>query len=334
MPRNRYYSGPVSDHFDGTRFFVPGHPPPISALEFLQWKLSLRAARWPPALAPPPQDRPPARVKAGALRVSCVGHATVLIQTRGLNILVDPVWSQRVSPFNFAGPKRIMPPGIAFDDLPPLDAILLSHNHYDHLDLSTLSALARRGGAPVLTPLGNDTILRRHDPAIRAQTFDWGDSVALSPQVSLHFEPCYHWSARGARDRRMALWCAFVLRTPDGAVYHIADTAYGAGAIFKQARAKHGPIRLAILPIGAYEPRRYMRDQHVNPAEAVQIFEDCGAAFALAHHWGTFQLTDEAQDAPPQALAAALAARAIAPERFAVRRPGEFFDAPAIVPAI
>ena len=328
MPRNPYYSGPVSDHFDGTRFFIEGHPLPITAREFLQWKLRFGAARWPQSLPAPPRDKPPVRVEGSALRVSYVGHATLLLQTRGLNILIDPVWSDRVSPFTFAGPRRTMPPGIAFDDLPKLDAILLSHNHYDHLDTRTLSALARRGDAPVLTPLGNDTILRRHDPVIRARAFDWGESVDLSPDVSLCFEPCYHWSARGAQDRRMALWCAFVLRTPDGAVYHIADTAYGAGAIFKEAREKHGPIRLAILPIGAYEPRRFMRHQHVNPGEAVRIFEDCGAANALAHHWGTFQLTDEAQDAPPRALAEALKARGIAPDRFVTRLPGEVYEAP------
>ncbi len=330
MARNPYYSGPVSDHFDGTRFFIAGHPLPITGLEFLQWKLRFGATRWPRAVDAPPQDKPPARVGDGALRVSYAGHASLLIQTRGVNILVDPVWSQRPSPLTFAGPVRVQPPGIAFDNLPQLDAILLSHNHYDHLDTRTLSALARRFDAPVLTPLGNDTILKRHDPAIRAQAFDWGASVELAPGVAVHFEPSYHWSARGTRDRRMALWCAFVIRTPDGAIYHIADTAYGTGAIFRQAREKHGPVRLAILPIGAYEPRRFMQNQHVNPAEAVQIFSDCGAAHALAHHWGTFQLTDEPCDAPPRALAAALAAAGIAPGRFVTRRPGEVFDVPFI----
>lgn len=330
MPRNPYYSGPVSDHFDGARFCIAGHPLPITAFEFLQWKLRFGAARWPRAVPAAPPDRPPARVEGGALRVSYIGHATVLIQTRGVNILIDPVWSQRPSPISFAGPKRAQPPGVAMDDLPKLDAILLSHNHYDHLDTATLSALARRDTAPVLTPLGNDAILKRHDPAIRAQAFDWGASVTLAQGVSVHFEPSYHWSARTMRDRRMALWCAFVIRTPDGAVYHIADTAYGEGVIFRNTRAKHGPIRLAILPIGAYEPRRFMRNQHVNPAEAVQIFQDCGAAYALAHHWGTFQLTDEPQDAPPRALATALAAAGIAPRRFQTRRPGEVFEVPTI----
>ena len=126
MPRNPYYSGPVSDHFDGTRFFIEGHPLPITAREFLQWKLRFGAARWPQSLPAPPRDKPPVRVEGSALRVSYVGHATLLLQTRGLNILIDPVWSDRVSPFTFAGPRRTMPPGIAFDDLPKLDAILLS----------------------------------------------------------------------------------------------------------------------------------------------------------------------------------------------------------------
>lgn len=330
MARNPYYSGPVSDHFDGTRFFIPGHPEPISFRDLLKWRLSSGKAVWPRHAVTLPQDRPPPRVAGCALRVSYIGHASMLVQTRGLNILLDPIFAERASPTRLAGPRRAQPPGIAFADLPEIDVILVSHNHYDHLDVATLKNLAQRFAAPVLTPLGNDAIMRKASSAIEAQAHDWGAAVEIGAGVSVHFEPAYHWSARGAFDRRMALWCAFVLRTPDGAIYFVGDTAYGAGGIFADVPQQHGPVRLAILPIGAYAPRRYMRHQHVNPAESVQIFEDCGAAHALAHHWGTFQLTDEAQDAPPQALAQALAARGIAPERFVTRLPGQVFDVPPI----
>ncbi len=286
-------------------------------------------AQWPRSVANPPLLAPPAnRIEGHKLRVTFIGHATVLIQTQGLNILVDPVYSDRASPFSFAGPKRVTEPGIPYEDLPLLDAILVTHNHYDHLDLATLSYLAARRPCPVLTPLGNDLIMKNHDPAIKAQAYDWGACAPLSADAAVHFEPCYHWSARWLNDRRMALWAAFVIETPAGNIYHIGDTGYAKGEIFRAMRVKHGPFRLAILPIGAYEPRWFMRDHHVNPEESVAIFEDCGASFAMAHHWGTFQLTHEAIDEPPKRLAIALERAKIPAEHFQVKQPGEFFDVP------
>jgi L-ascorbate metabolism protein UlaG (beta-lactamase superfamily) len=210
--------------------------------------------------------------------------------------------------------------------MPPIDAILVSHNHYDHLDLRTLSRFARHGAPRILTPLGNDAIIRRHDPRLPAEAYDWGARIEIAAGVAVHNEPCYHWSARWLNDRRKALWCAFAIETPAGRIYHVADTAWGDGALFAAARKKHGDFRLAILPIGSYEPRWFMREHHVDPHESVRIFETCGARQALAHHWGTFQLTDEAIDAPVKALGKALDARGIPRERFAVRRPGETLE--------
>ncbi len=329
MPQNPYYTGPASDHFDGTRFFVPGVPSDKTRGDLLRF-LTNRGARaaWPKHLANPPHEPPAARIEGKALRVTAIGHATVLIQTQGLNLLVDPVFSTRASPASFAGPKRVNAPGLALDELPMLDAILVTHNHYDHLDLASLSHLARHRPCPVLTPLGNDVIMRKHNPAIKAQAFDWGDSAALPNGVAVHFEPCYHWSARGISDRRMALWAAFVIETPGGLIYHIGDTGYAKGEVFRAMRVKYGPMRLAILPIGAYEPRWFMRDHHVDPEEAVAIFQDCGASHGLAHHWGTFQLTHEAIDEPPKRLAIALERAGIQAEFFQVKRPGQYFDVP------
>jgi L-ascorbate metabolism protein UlaG (beta-lactamase superfamily) len=327
MPRNIYYNGPKSDHFDGERFFIRGITRDKTRGEFLRWRLRRGAkAKWPKRAASPFRDHPPERVEGSTLRVSYVGHASVLIQTRGLNILIDPVWAERASPLKWAGPKRVNAPGISLENLPKLDAVLVSHNHYDHLDLVTLSKLAKMHAPRVLTPLGNDVIMRRHDKHIDAEAFDWGARVPLNGEVAVHFEPAYHWSARGLRDRRMALWCAFVIETPDGAIYHIADTGWGDGAIFSAAREKHGDIRLAILPIGAYEPRWFMRDQHVNPEESLRVFQLCGARRAMAHHWGTFQLTDEAIDEPPRALREAMKAAGVADELFRVCRPGEAIE--------
>ena len=322
----RYHEGPVSDHFDGLRFFDEHGMPPKPPRDLLRWWMSNGKSKWPASVPSAHSDTPPARVEGTGWRICFVGHASLLLQTAGLNMLIDPVWSQRVSPVAFAGPKRVNEPGIAFDRLPPIDVVLLSHNHYDHLDLATLSRLASVHRPRVITPLGNDTIMRTHDPAIRVDTYDWGDRVALSPQVAVTLAPMRHWSARHVFDRNKALWAAFVIETLAGRIYHVADSGYGEGHHFRTARDRYGPFRLAILPIGAYEPRWFMRDQHMNPQDAVQAFLDCGAELALAHHYGTFQLTDEAIDEPPRALAEACAQAEIAEERFRVLAPGQVWE--------
>ncbi len=326
MARNRYYEGPPSDHFDGERFFIPGRTVDKTWRDLLRWRRENKREVWPENALPSFVDVPPARVEGSRLRVSYVGHASFLIQTQGINILVDPVWSERASPFAWAGPRRAAPPGVAFETLPKLDAVLVTHNHYDHLDAPTLSRLARAHAPRVITPLGNDAIMRAHDRDIDAEAYDWGARVPLNGAVAVHLEPAYHWSARWLGDRRMALWCAFVIETPDGAIYCIGDTGWGDGAIFSAVRQKHGDIRLALLPIGAYEPRWFMRDQHVNPEEALRIFQICGARQALAHHWGVFQLTDEAIDAPPRALREAMAREGVDAAHFRILRPGEALD--------
>jgi L-ascorbate metabolism protein UlaG (beta-lactamase superfamily) len=238
-------------------------------------------------------------------------------------VLLDPVWSERASPFRFAGPKRVNDPGIAFADLPPIDVVLVSHAHYDHLDLATLSRLAAVHRPRVIAPFGNDTIMRNHDPAIAAKAYDWHDRVEIDARVAVTLVPTRHWSARNLSDRNMSLWASFVIEAPGVGIYFVGDSSYGDGHHFRDARERHGPFNLAILPIGAYEPRWFMSDQHMNPAESVQAFIDCGAELALAHHYGTFQLTDEPIDAPLVALAEALKAAAIPAERFGALLPGQ-----------
>jgi L-ascorbate metabolism protein UlaG (beta-lactamase superfamily) len=201
--------------------------------------------------------------------------------------------------------------------------VLVTHGHYDHLDVITLSRLVAAHRPRIITPLGNDTIMRNHDPAIAAEAYDWGDRVDLGSGVAVTLVPTRHWSARSLSDRNMSLWASFVIETPHGRIYFVGDSAYGDGRNFREARERHGPFKLALLPIGAYEPRWFMQDQHMNPAESVQAFLDCGAEFALGHHYGTFQLTDEAIDAPTVALAEALKAARISPERFRALQPGE-----------
>jgi L-ascorbate metabolism protein UlaG (beta-lactamase superfamily) len=326
---SRYYTGPVTDHFDGERFFDPLGVPLRGRGDLFRWFIERRwkgtSAKWP-AWAPSPfADHPPQRVEGAALRVTYIGHASFLIQTAGLNILLDPVWSERASPFSFIGPKRVNDPGVAFADLPPIDVVLVTHGHYDHLDVRTLSQLASAHRPRVITPLGNDAIMRNHNPAIAAEGFDWQDRIDLGG-AAVTLVPTRHWSARNLSDRNMSLWASFVIDAPCGRIYFVGDSGYGGGQYFREVNRRHGPLKLAILPIGAYEPRWFMREQHMNPAEAVQALSDCGAEFALAHHYGTFQLTDEAIDAPVTTLADALQSAGIPAARFRALRPGEVWQ--------
>jgi L-ascorbate metabolism protein UlaG (beta-lactamase superfamily) len=240
-----------------------------------------------------------------------------------LNILVDPVWSARASPVSWAGPRRVTAPGIAFENLPPIDAVLVTHNHYDHLDIGTLRRVWRRHRPRIVAPLGNDAVIARQAPDIAVAAHDWYETIALGDGVSVTLHPAHHWSARFLRDRRMALWCGFVLKTPAGVIYIAGDTGYGDGAIFRDVIARHGAPDVAILPIGAYEPRWFMQGQHTNPDEAVRIMLDTGAAQALGVHWGTFNLTDEPRLQPPQFLQSALAAHGVAADRFIALAPGD-----------
>ncbi|MBR0821031.1 MBL fold metallo-hydrolase [Bradyrhizobium liaoningense] len=328
ISRMKNYDGPVSDHFDGLHFFDPDGAPPRALGEVFRWQFGGGRKRetWPEWVPNSHADTPPARVEGDKVRLSFVGHASWLIQGGGLNILVDPVWSMRVSPVGWAGPKRHNDPGIAFEKLPKVDVVLVSHGHYDHLDIATLSRLTRNFVPRVVTPLGNDATMRSSDSTIKAEAFDWHDRVELGGGIAVTLVPTRHWTARGMFDRNKALWASFVLETPAGKIYVVCDSGYGDGTHFRRVAEKHGPLRLAILPIGAYEPRWFMRDQHMNPEDAVKALADCGAQAALGHHHGTFQLTDEAIDAPAKALVEALDAAKIPQERFVAMKPGQVVE--------
>lgn len=331
MAANKYYSGPISDHFDGTHFFNPNGEDPEGLLNLLRWQLGGGRVDWPAVFASPlPQAMPETSISGERLVVTMVGHASLLIQVAGLNILTDPVWSDRASPVSFAGPKRVNPPGIRIGDLPPIDVVLVTHNHYDHLDLETLWVLQGRDKPQFITPLGNDAIIRSHVPDATITVMDWDGRENIMPDVTFHCEPCHHWSARGMGDRRMALWAAFVIETPAGKIYHIGDTGFHQGINYRAAKEKHGGFRLANLPFGAYEPRWFMKAQHQNPEEAVEGMLFCGAASVAGHHWGTFQLTNEGIEEPVAALYAALDAQRISRDRFRPLRPGEVFEVPAV----
>ena len=321
-----YYRGPAGNHFDGERFFNPDAAPPTRSRSnmFSRWAGSSERSTWPSRVAVTP-TRPPARVEGDEMRVTWIGHATVLVQTQGLNILTDPIWSNRASPFSFIGPSRVRAPGVRFEDLPPIDLVVVSHNHYDHMDLATLKRLWDRDRPRIVVSLGNDTILRSRD--IASVALDWGGRAAIRPGIEVIVERNHHWSSRWITDRNRALWSAFTIRTPGGNIFFAGDTGWGDGSWVRDA-ANHGPFRLAIIPIGAYEPRDFMRNHHVNPPEAVRIFETLNPIRALGIHWGTFQLTFEPIDDPRRQLAALRRQRGIAPDAFIATEVGETFTVP------
>jgi L-ascorbate metabolism protein UlaG (beta-lactamase superfamily) len=320
---SRYDRGPVSDHFDGTRFFNPGKPMHKGFFQVLKWYATRERQPWPEYSELPGTDKPPERVAGNRLRISFVGHVTLLIQTQGLNILTDPVWSERASPFTWIGPKRVHPPGIRFADLPPIDLVLISHNHYDHLDLATIERLWHRDHPRIITPLGNDTLIHERIPAARVETGDWGEQVTITPALTVHLEPMHHWSARSPWDRNRALWAAFVLATPGGAIYFVGDSGYGDGDNFRAARAKYGSFRLAMLPIGSYDPRWFMADHHMNPEEAVRAWDELGKPPLLPIHYRTFQLADTAYAKPLQDLHTAMEQAAVPSGRIRPLMAGE-----------
>jgi L-ascorbate metabolism protein UlaG (beta-lactamase superfamily) len=305
-----------SDHFDGRRFVNPTGTAgqPFSAVPRL-----LLEPRTPwPARVDEPTRRPPGLAAAGAV-VTFIGHATLLIQTAAGNVLTDPMYSQRAGPLNLLGPRRVRQPAVPFDDLPPISMVLLSHNHYDHCDLRTLRKLAQRFDPLVITPLGNGPIVRSCGIR-RVEELDWWQEAKTS-FLPITLTPAQHFSARGPFDRNRALWGGFLLVADGTHILFAGDTAYA--PFFHDVRQRLGPIDLALLPIGAYEPRWFMQPIHMNPAEAVQAHLDLDASESVGMHFGTFQLTTEGIDEPQRALEEACRARNVPLSRFRTLRPGE-----------
>lgn len=304
-------------HFDGRRFYSPDARQAAGLLDVLRWKLTSRPERSPRFLADVEPAVPPRRVEGGGLRVTLVNHSTVLLQQSGCNLLTDPIWSERPSPVAWAGPRRRRRPGVSWEDLPGIDAVLISHNHYDHLDLPTLRRLAARGGATFVAPARVGTLLRREKIG-PVEELDWGQSLALPP-FTVHCVPAVHFSSRGLFDRNRTLWCGYLIEGPGGLVYFAGDTAFGAH--FAAIRERFGAPRVALLPIGAYEPRWFMSRVHMSPEEAVCAHRILGAGTSIAIHHGTFQLADEGIDAPAKGLAAAAGQ-----ENFRILRNGQFAE--------
>ena len=314
---------------------------PKTLAQVLRWRLQSTLGGLPKApLAPIPTvaaDLDFVHGNVGATQqpaVTWIGHATVLAQLGGLNVLTDPIFSQRASPLGFIGPKRQQPPGVSLRDLPPIDVVLVSHNHYDHLDLASVTALAAQGGGSPLfvVPLGLAAWFRA-EGVDRVIELDWWQSHALHTshgKAELVLVPAQHWSARGINDQMTSLWGGFALFAPDCHFFFAGDTGYSRDFLDmrerfadRQTEAMGGGFDITLLPLGSYEPRWFMQQQHVNVPEAVKIHRDLGAKRSLGVHWGTFALSDEPLDEPPRVLAALRVAEALSEDEFFTLAIGE-----------
>jgi L-ascorbate metabolism protein UlaG (beta-lactamase superfamily) len=306
-------------HFDGKRFHNPDAPQAPGLLEALRWKLTSRPQPSPGFISDVEPSMPPRRVEGSGLRATLVNHSTMLLQQRGSNILTDPIWSERASPLSWIGPRRRRKPGVSWDDLPRIDAVLISHNHYDHLDLPTLRRLAALADSTFIVPAGVGRLLRSENIG-PVHEVDWGGSLPLLG-FTIHCVPALHFSSRGILDRNLSLWCGYLIESQERLVYFAGDTALGRH--FAQIREKFGSPHLALLPIGAYEPRWLMSPVHMGPGEAVRAHEILAARTSIAIHHGTFQLADEGIDTPKRQLIACAQHGS-----FLVLKNGQFIDIP------
>lgn len=297
------YQGPESDHFNGKVFFSYGHAAETSKKDFqrgkmLKWVFTRKHNTWKwrdVASTTTPKER----VVGKELVVTFVNHATLLIQTEGKNILTDPVWSKRVSPFSFVGPARYQSTGVRFEDLPPIDVVLISHNHYDHMDIATLTRIKKKWNPLIFAGLGNASYLAaRGFPEVREM--DWWDSEAIGNGVNIVCAPGQHFSSRALSDRNNTLWCGYIIETPNGHTYFAGDTGYG--EFVGHIKERYSEFRLALLPIGAFRPEWFMGPVHISPEQAVTIYDSLSIQTAIGIHHSTFHLADDGQDEPRERI--------------------------------
>lgn len=311
---------PKSDHYDGDKFFNLEETSDKSFFEVLKWKLTTDAKEWPehvenknfPAPVLDPRDKS---------LLTFINHATYLITLPGLNILTDPVFSERVSPVKFAGPKRVREPGVKFDNLPAIQVVLISHCHYDHLDEESVRRLEEKFHPLFLVPLGEEKRLRGWGVQ-NVKELDWWQEHKVQ-ETTITLTRVQHWSNRHLWDKRETLWGGFFIKSPSAAIYFAGDTGYGNH--FTETKLKIGPPDVALLPIGAYEPRWFMREMHMNPDEAVQAHLDLSSKVSLPMHFGTFQLTDEGIDDPVKDLESAREKKSLPAENFPVLEQGQSY---------
>lgn len=315
------YEGDPNDHFNGTTFENTGDVASKGFMDVLKWYRTREPGEWSELREEEvTYAKPDATAPDSGIVITYVNHSTFLIQTAGLNILTDPVWSERVSPVSFAGPKRFRPPGVRFEDLPEIDLIVISHNHYDHLDIETLRRLNQNFEPLVITSLGVSRYLNE-EGIMNTAEIDWWENYQVSSELTVHSVPAQHFSGRGLYDRDKTLWTGYVLHSGDQKIYFAGDTGYG--EFFKEIGERFAPIDLGLIPIGAYKPRWFMKPMHVNPAEAILVHKDVGAIKSLGMHFGTFPMADDSMNDPQNDLNTALEESNPGPVDFSVAEEGK-----------
>jgi L-ascorbate metabolism protein UlaG (beta-lactamase superfamily) len=315
------YHGPVTDHFDGKKFINPTGVQAKGLKDVWRWMLNRKREPWQLQKSDQRGKRPLDFFKDG-IRITFVNHSTFLIQADGVNILTDPVWSPRTSPFTWAGPKRMREPGLRFEDLPRIHYVLLSHNHYDHLDIKTMHLIhGAHHPEKIITPLGVKSFLDQ-EKVNSSIEMDWWDEVNLNDRIKVQAVPAQHFSGRGMLDRDATLWCGYVLTTTAGKIYFAGDTGYNEKT-FKEIGERNGGFELSIIPIGAYKPRWFMSPIHADPAEAVKIHLDVKSKVSVASHFGTFPLADDGANDPVDDLQEALAKNNLTSQQFLVLKEGK-----------
>lgn len=312
------FSYSKSDHFDGDHFFNPVSNHLKSFWDLMKWKMSSTPEQWPEKVSN--KNHSMRRIMKGEKsNITFINHATFLIQFNDLNVLTDPMYSERASPVSFAGPKRVRDAGLSFESLPKIDVVIISHNHYDHLDLETLKKLDEKFQPLILVPLGDEKLLQ-HEGIKNVKALDWWEEERIK-DIKFTFTPSQHWSARGLWDKNDCLWGSFMIDSGDQKIYFAGDTGYGKH--FLDIKNRLGPPDIAMLPIGAYKPRWFMKFHHMDPNEAVLAHIDLSAKQSIAMHFGTFQMADEGIDDPVRDLNLALEKFKISSDEFLVLDEGE-----------
>jgi L-ascorbate metabolism protein UlaG (beta-lactamase superfamily) len=306
-----------SDHYDGKKFFNQGPFKDKTLVDIMKWQMTADRKKWPKWVENSAQAKLGFAASPNEVNTTFINHATYLMQFQKTNVIVDPVFSKRASPVKFAGPKRVRRPGVELKDLPPIHVVLVTHNHYDHMDIDSLKWLDKKFNPLVLTPLGNKKTMAV--AGIRnIHELDWWESFKTD-ELEITLTPAQHWSARGLNDKREALWGGFFIRAEKLTVFWAGDTGYGQH--FKQIQEKLGSPDLSFQPVGAYEPRWFMKDMHANPSDAMQAHFDLKTKMSVGMHFGTFQLTDEGIEDPVLELEKVKKEKGV--ENFVVLKEGE-----------